>query len=50
MVIMGCICNTESPEDIEARKKNRIIEKNLRQDKMSYKSTHRLLLLGGCGR
>ncbi|XP_063694234.1 guanine nucleotide-binding protein G(s) subunit alpha-like isoform X2 [Bolinopsis microptera] len=43
MVIMCCFCKKQSEADM----RNRDIEKRLKEDKMNFKSTHRLLLLGG---
>ena len=44
-MVMDCLCKKQSEADI----RNRDIEKRLKEDKMNFKSTHRLLLLGLCG-
>lgn len=41
--MMGCISSTE---DDEAKKRSKKIDIEIRQDKIAYRATHRLLLLG----
>ena len=44
---MGCFRQARDDEDDKARKEaNKRIEKQLAKDKLLYKGTHRLLLLG----
>ena len=40
---MGCFSSTE---DDEAKKRSKKIDNDIKQDKVSYRATHRLLLLG----
>ena len=43
---MGCLGDGGTAEDKELRSRSKQIEKQLDKDKNTYKSTHRLLLLG----
>lgn len=48
---MGCLGNSKTPEDQgvdekERREANKKIEKQLQKERLAYKATHRLLLLG----
>lgn len=43
--MMGCF---SSSEDDEAKKRSKKIDIEIRQDKIAYRATHRLLLLGIC--
>ena len=53
---MGCLGNSKTSEDQgvdekERREANKKIEKQLQKERLAYKATHRLLLLGkavGC--
>ena len=40
---MGCFSSTE---DDEAKKRSKKIDNDIKQDKIAYRATHRLLLLG----
>jgi len=40
---MGCFSSTE---DDEAKKRSKKIDIDIKQDKIAYRATHRLLLLG----
>lgn len=48
---MGCLGNSKTTEDQgvdekERREANKKIEKQLQKERLAYKATHRLLLLG----
>lgn len=45
---MGCLSKTEEQgiDEKARRKANKKIEKQLQKERLSYKATHRLLLLG----
>lgn len=48
---MGCLGNSKTTEDTgvdekERREANKKIEKQLQKERLAYKATHRLLLLG----
>ncbi|XP_045671033.1 guanine nucleotide-binding protein G(olf) subunit alpha-like [Ursus americanus] len=48
---MGCLGNSKTAEDQgvdekERREANKKIEKQLQKERLAYKATHRLLLLG----
>jgi hypothetical protein len=52
---MGCLGNSKTTEDQgvdekERREANKKIEKQLQKERLAYKATHRLLLLGKAGR
>lgn len=44
---MGCFWGPGSEDDREQRKRSEKIEKEIKKSKQTFKSTHRLLLLGG---
>lgn len=51
---MGCLGNSKTTEDQgvdekERREANKKIEKQLQKERLAYKATHRLLLLGKAG-
>ena len=51
---MGCLGNSKTSEDQgvdekERREANKKIEKQLQKERLAYKATHRLLLLGKAG-
>lgn len=51
---MGCLGNSKTTEDQgvdekERREANKKIEKQLQKERLAYKATHRLLLLGKVG-
>lgn len=51
---MGCLGNSKTTEDQgvdekERREANKKIEKQLQKERLAYKATHRLLLLGKGG-
>lgn len=51
---MGCLGNSKTAEDQgvdekERREANKKIEKQLQKERLAYKATHRLLLLGKVG-
>lgn len=51
---MGCLGNSKTAEDQgvdekERREANKKIEKQLQKERLAYKATHRLLLLGKAG-
>ena len=48
---MGCLGgNSADAQNKEQRERSKEIEKQLMKDKAKYKATHRLLLLGECGK